>query len=194
MLMTVVRPVMGLAIAALLAMSGLVLATSAPAFACKCQVSDVEQQSTRADAVFVAEVKGVTETDQKFEYAVTATHAYKGTVERETTITTNQQTTACGLGELKNGTDYVFLVTGDTPTYAATSCGGSGPANDKRISEVETVLGAGTAIKEPAPPAPTMTKVEESAPASVSRLAAPGGALMLVGFLGLLVVGRLART
>ena len=38
-----------------------------------------------------------------------------------------------------------------------------------------------------------MTKVEEADPASVSRLAAPGGALLLVGFLGLLVVGRLAR-
>ena len=180
-------------VAALLAMSGLVLATAAPAFACKCQVADIDKQTERADAVFVATVDGVTEVAQKFEYAVTATHAYKGTVDRETTVTSNQATSACGLGELKVGTDYVFLVTGDTPPYSATTCGGSGPANDRRIAEVESALGAGEAIAPPAPPAPTMTRVEEAAPASVARLAAPGGALLLVGFLGLLVVGRLAR-
>lgn len=180
-------------IAAMLAMSGLVLATAAPAFACKCQVADIDQQTKRADAVFVAQVDGVTETGRKFEYALTATRAYKGTVERETTIVTNQATAACGLGELKVGSDHVFLVTGDAPPYAASSCGGSGPANTGRVAEVEAALGVGTAIAPPEPPAPTMTKVEKSAPASVSRLAAPGGALVLIGFLGLLVVGRLAR-
>lgn len=190
MLMTLAR----LAIAALLAMSGLVLATAAPAFACKCEAPDVQRQSARVDAVFVGEVKGVAETERTFEYAVLATRTFKGTVERDTAIVTNQDTAACGLGELKNGTDYVFLVTGDTPPYAATSCDGSGPANDKRLSEVEAVLGAGTEIVAPPPPAPTMKKVEDAAPPSVARLAAPGGALVLIGFLGLLVVGRLART
>ncbi len=180
-------------IAALLAMSGLVLATAAPAFACKCQVADVDRQAQRADAVFIATVDGVTAVGQKFEYAVTATHSYKGTVDRDTTITSNQATTACGLGELKVGTDYVFLVTGDSPPYTATSCGGSGPANIGRVTEIEKTLGAGEDVARPAPPAPTMTKVEEATPASVSRLAAPGGALVLVGLLGLLVVGRLAR-
>jgi hypothetical protein len=189
LLLTVARVV----IAALLAMSGLVLATSAPAFACKCDSADIERQSARADAVFVAEVQGVTETERKLEYAVLATHTYKGTVDRETTVVTNQDTTACGLGELTNGTDYVFLVRGDAAPYTATSCDGSGPATDKRLSEVEAVLGPGTEIPEPAPPAPTMTKVEASAPPSVARLAAPGAALVLIGLLGLLVVGRMAR-
>lgn len=194
MLMTVARPVMRVAIAALLAMAGLVLAAAAPAVACKCEVVDVERQATRADVVFVAEVGGVTESERKFEYALTATHAYKGTTERETAITTNQETAACGLGELKTGTDYIFLATGDTAPYAAGSCGGSGPANAKRLSEIETVLGEGNDIAAPPPPAPAMTKVEKSAPAPVARLAAPGAALVLVGLLGMFVVGRLART
>lgn len=188
-----VSRMVGVLVAALLAMSGLVLATAAPAFACKCQVTDVDQQTKRADAVFVAEVDGVTEVGRTFEYAVTATRSYQGSVDRKTTITSNQATTACGLGELKVGTDYVFLVTGDVAPYAATSCGGSGPANTGRVAQIEAVLGAGEVIAPPAPPAPTMTKVDGATPASVSRLAAPGGALVLVGFLGLLVVGRLAR-
>jgi hypothetical protein len=182
-------------IAALLAMSGLVLATAAPApaLACKCQAADIDRQTTRADAVFVATVDGVTEVGRKFEYAVTATHSYKGDVDRESTIRSNQATEACGLGELAVGSEHLFLVTGDAPPYAATSCGGSGPANAGRIAEVESALGAGEDIAAPAPPAPTMIKVEGEAPAPVSRLAAPGGALVLIGLLGLLVVGRLAR-
>lgn len=188
MLMTLARVV----IAALLAVSGLVLATSAPAFACTCAPGTIAAKADRVDAVFVAEVDGVTEVGARFVYAVTATHAYQGTVEREVTVETRQQTSACGLGELENGTDYVFFANGDG-AYEATSCDGSGPATDKRIVEVEDVLGDGTGIEEPPPPAPVMTKVEDSAPASAERLAAPGGALVLVGLLGLLVVGRLAR-
>lgn len=180
-------------IAAFLAVSGLVLATSAPAFACKCQVADVERQAERAEAVFVADVGGVAEVGQKFEYALTATRSYKGTVERSTTVVSNQATAACGLGELEVGSSYLFLVTGDAPPYAASTCGGSGPANPGRLSAIEGVLGGGEAIVAPPPPAPTFDRVEGATPAALSRLAAPGGALVLVGFLGLLVVGRLAR-
>ena len=203
MLMTVVRPLVGLAIAVLLAMSGLVLATAAPAFACSCKAVDVAgldsiwaQHTGRADAVFVAKVDDVTEVEDAFEYAVTLTHSYQGAVERETIVTAGPATSDCALGELSAGTEYVFLVAGATPPYSVTSrtCGLTGPATARRIAEVEEVLGVGSVIQEPDPPAPTLTKVEESLPASVGRLAAPGAAMVLIGFLGLFVVRRLSRS
>lgn len=183
----------GALVAALLAMSGLVLATAAPAFACRCDSADIEKQSNRADAVFVAEVGDVVEVGKQFEYALTVTEVFKGSAERDTVVASHQQATACGLGKLRPGTEYVFLVTGDAPPYAADSCGGSGPVSAKRLAEVETVLGPAEAVPAPEPPAPTMTKVEDASPPSVSRLAAPGGAAVIIGLLGLVVVGRRAR-
>jgi hypothetical protein len=165
MLQTLVRG----ALAFFLALTGLVIATEAPAFACKCQAADADRQTRRSDVVFV------------------------GTVDRETSVTSAAQAAACGLGELKVGKDYVFLARGDAPPYAASSCEGSGPANADRVTQLETLLGAGTAIEEPAPPTATRTRVEESAPGTFARLAAPGGALVLFGLLGLLVVGRLGK-
>ncbi len=181
-------------IAALLGVSGLLLASPAPAFACKCQVADIAQQTTRADAVFVGTVDSVTPVGKRYEYAVTAIKSYKGTVERNVTVSSNKESAACGLGELKAGAGYVFLVSGAASPFAANSCGGSGPVSADRIAEIETVLGSGVVIAAPAPPSPTMTKVDASTPTSMARLAAPGGALVLIGLLGLLVARRLSRT
>lgn len=189
MLQTLVRG----ALAFFLALTGLVIAAEAPAFACRCQAADAGRQTNRSDAVFVGTVDKVTDQGKTYQYDVTATHAYKGTVDRETTVTSAAATAACGLGELKVGKDYVFLVRGDAPPYTASSCDGSGPAHPDRIAQIETLLGAGTAIEEPPPPTATRTRVEKSPPGTFARLAAPGGALVLVGLLGLVLVGRLGR-
>lgn len=172
---------------------GLVLAGQAPAAACTCQPADAERQTSRADAVFIGTIDAVTRGERQFEIAVTATRAYKGTVERSASVTTAVQTTACGIGEPQVGTDYLFVVRGDAPPYVATSCDGSGRVDPDRVAQIDGILGTGRAVLPPPPPTATRTLVEESAPASLARLAAPGGALALVGLLGLVVVGRLGR-
>jgi hypothetical protein len=180
-------------LACVFVVGGMVLAVQAPASACTCQRVDVEQQASRADAVFLGTVDDVTRVEEQYEMAVTATRSYKGTVERSTTVTTARQTTACGIGRPEPGTDYLFLVRGDAPPYVANSCDGSGQVDPDRVARVEGVLGAGQSIQPPAPPAATRTHVEDSPPASLARLAAPGAALALVGLLGLVVVRRRGR-
>jgi len=189
MLPSVVRA----ALAFFLALSGLVVATEAATAACRCQAADAERQAARADVVFVGTVDKVTAQGRGYRYDVTATHAYKGAVDRRTSVSSAARPSACGLGELKVGKDYLFLARGDAPPYTTTTCDGSGPANPDRITRLEALLGAGTPIEEPPPPSATRTRVEESPPGTFARLAAPGAALVLVGLLGLIVVGRLSR-
>lgn len=180
-------------LACVFVVGGLVLAGQASAAACTCQPGGVERQTSRADAVFIGTVDGVTRVDQQLEIAVTATRSYKGTVERSTTVTTARRTSACGIGQPETDTDYLFIVRGAAAPYVANSCDGTGKVDADRVAQIEGILGTGLAVQPPAPPTATLTRVEDSPPASLARLAAPGGALVIVGLLGLVVVGRLGR-
>lgn len=178
-----------------LALTGLVLATQAPAFACRCAPAQAQQQVDRADAVFVGTVESsrLANGGRSYDYSVAVQRIYKADVNRDVMVTSAARPTACGLGNLREGTDHVFFVSGDRPPYRANSCGGSGPATPAAVARLERVAGPGDAVEPPAPQTATRTHVEESPPGSFTRMAAPGGALALVGLLGLVVVRRLAR-
>ena len=114
-----------LAVALLLACLGLVVTVSAPASAdCTCKQGTLERQVARADAVFIGTVDNVEVADDDHTYDVTATRTYKGTPERSTQVFSAGGKNACGLGELRAGTNYVFLATGTAAPFEADSCSG----------------------------------------------------------------------
>lgn len=181
------RAVLALVVACL----GLVVVVDAPAFACSCKPMTWKQQVEQADVVFVATVDSVRETGTRRTYGLTATRAYEGEVERATELTS--PTNTCGLGRLGIDKDYLFLAKGQEMPYAANLCGGTAAANPNRISKIEEVLGEGRSIEPPPPPKAELTRVEDSPPLGFARLAAPGGAAVLLALLGLFVVRRLSR-
>lgn len=93
---------------------------------------------------------------------------------------------------------------GTTPSETATSstvtavpvaigCNLSGEPTGSRMTAVQARFGSGVAPTRPEPPEPTLTKVETVAPDQFRRMAAPGGAMLVIGLLGLLAVRRLGR-
>lgn len=181
--------------ALVLALTGLVLATEAPAFACRCTTATPEQQVNRADAVFVGTVEASRSADRgrSVDYSVSVDRTYKSAVNPTVVVTSAARPTECGLGRVPDGAAYVFFVTGDGSPYSANSCGGSGEATPATVRQLERVAGEGRTVEPPAPRTATRDRVEDSPPAEFTRMAAPGGAMVLLGLLGLVVVRRLAR-
>jgi len=108
-------------------------------------------------------------------------------------VRTEKTPKECSLGELVVGTAYVFFTVSSGDPWIAESSGGTVPADLDVVDKVERLLGEG---RDPVPPAPEsaeFTPVEVGSPTTLSRAAAPGLALILVGLLGLIVVRGLGR-
>ncbi len=184
-----------LAAALLVACLGLVGTSGAPAEAadCTCREGTLDRQVARADAVFIGTVDNVEVAGDDHTYDVTASRAYKGAPERSTQVFSAGGRNACGLGELRTGTDYIFLATGTEAPFEADKCGGTTVRNDTKVTRIEGMLGEVTSVEPPPPPTAVLTRVEDSPPAGFARTAAPGAAAALIGLLGLVVVRRLGR-
>lgn len=168
---------------------GFVVLDSEPAHACSCAKRSFAKQLKSADTVFLGRVRETAEVDEGLEFLVLAQRLYKGDLDQPLVqVTTPGSSAACGVGEIPSGERYLFLTTDGTTTI----CHGTRRANEQVTNRVQRRLGLGTVIQPPRPEA-AFDRVEDSPPPDLQRLLAPGGAAVLVGLLGLLVVRRLAR-
>lgn len=167
----------------------------------KCPFISVADSSKAARAVFTGTVTAVStqekpagEPGSYYLQDVTVTRVYQGPVDTESVQVRSENTPKqCSLGELTTGTEYLFFVVSSGDPWIAESGAGTVPVDPEVLEKVERVLGTG---RDPVPPAPEsaeFTEVETGEPTSLSRAAAPGLALILVGLLGLVVVRGLGR-
>ncbi len=174
----------------------------APAHAaCTCQRPPVTQQVEKADAVFsgtVTMASGPTTSGkrQMMSYDIKVDRVYKGDITSQTaTVKSNADPTQCGLSGITADTRYLFFArANDDGQLLADRCSGTGEAKSSKTQKVIAILGNG---KTPVPPEPekaTFTRVADSDPPDLTRLAAPGAAMVLVGLLGLMLFAALGRT
>jgi len=194
---------LGAAVAALV-----VLGAGHPAHAAKpakrapaCPPVTVRDSTKAAMAVFsgtVTDVQRSVRTDGLpgaiYDQTVTVDLVYQGKIDTETvTVQTDRNRAACSLGALAVGTEYMFFVTGTGDPWVAGGTSGTRVSNETVVAHVVRLLGEGEPTSQPPPEPAQFTPVDTSDPQSFSRLAAPGGALVLIGLLGLLVVRGVSR-
>ncbi len=169
--------------------------------AVKCPFISVGDASKASMAVFSGEVTAVTKEDKPADekgayylHDVTITRVYQGDVETETAQVRSEETPKeCSLGELGVGTSYMFFVASSGNPWIAQSGGGTAVADSVLLDKVVRVLGEGRSPVPPAPESAEFTSVDTDEPTTLSRAAAPGLALVLIGLLGLVVVRGLSR-
>ena len=177
-----------------------VVAGPAHARPCKCQRPPVTQAVEAADGVFsgtVTMASGPTTSGkrQMMSYDVKVDRVYKGDISSpRVTVKSDASESACGLAGMTADNRYLFFVRAADANLLANRCGGTAPATSARTQKIVALLGAGTTPIPPTPAEAEFTPVAGADPPSLTRLAAPGAAALLVGLLGLLVFGRLGRT
>jgi hypothetical protein len=194
---------LGAALAALV-----VVGAGVPAHAAKpprkqpvCPDISVEDSAKAATAVFSGMVSDQVKKPRTdglpgalYLQTVTVTLVYRGAIDTETVqVQTDRARGACSLGALELNRDYMFFVSGTGDPWMASGTSGTRPENQKVDAQVTELLGAGQPPVAPPPETAEFTPVDTDEPQSLSRLAAPGGALILVGLLGLLVVRGVSR-
>jgi len=183
--------------ALLLALTGVVL-TQMPAHACTCVRSDTETHIKNASTIFVGTVTAVHKKKgaKTLTYDVDVEKIFKGTVTDPVTLQSPTSVEKCALDDLLADRSYLIFGTAQGAVVEVNACGGTEPLSPTLLQQVVKVLGNGTVpgATEVTPPSEaTFERVDGDEPTGFARLAAPGGALVIVGLLGLLLLRRITR-
>jgi hypothetical protein len=156
-----------------------------------------QADAKRASAVFTGTVTDVGRTRERGAQRVTATYdvlvdrVYKGDVGTETVQVNSARTSkTCRRLVLAPERAYVFFVQTEGSAFTADTCSGTAAATGRLLARVQRMLGDGRLPVPARPEQAVFTRVADAEPATLTRLAAPGVALVIVGLLGLLVVRR----
>lgn len=143
--MATIRRLLVAAVALALAAAGLVLGTTAPAYACSCAQASLGSLAKNADAVFVGTVDSRRTEGGERIYSLRVSDVYSGSPGQMTTVRTQASDAACGMS-LRLHRQY--MVVGEQPKVhgdvSITSCSGTRPVSDRAIAAVERELGPAT--------------------------------------------------
>lgn len=185
-----VRAATLLLVTALVATAGVLLG-AAPAQACSCDSANLRKLTKSAEIVYVGVVQSTsTSAEGNEQVQVLAQRLFKGRLDSARVNVTNPAGASCSLGEVEQGSRWLFL-TG--PDHTTTLCDGTRPLRQRDLERVQQLLGVGERLPAPDPEKAVLTPLEQEEPEEFTRLAAPGAAAVLLGLLGLAVVGRLNR-
>lgn len=206
------RVVLALLVLATVALAGVGIGTATPSYAASgsgCSVFSAHRLSQATQgrlkrltqhvgAVFEGSVRLPAKADAHKPITVTVhvLAAWKG-ASATSTAKVVLEPGACRAWTLahRSPEDYLFLASRDRTTGGFT-VSGDAPRVLAHTSAIEKVLGTplpGGDQSGQRESAVSFRRVGSSVPRSFGRLAAPGAAIAIIGLLGLLVVGRLAR-
>jgi hypothetical protein len=160
-------------------------------------MADTQGDAKEASAVFTGTVTDVSVARPQGRKPAAATYdvqvetVFKGSISTETVQVTSSRTSrACERLVLDPDRTYVFFVENDRSSLTADTCGGTRAARGRLVAGVRQLLGEGRPPVPAQPEQAVFTRVADAEPPTLTRTAAPGIALVLVGLLGLVVVRR----
>jgi hypothetical protein len=167
------------------------------ASAAPCTPKGLNKEIRQADVVFrgvVVKARAVRgKGDQRTRtYKVTADRVYQSSLVADKVRVTAEVGAACPPPELAEGKRYIFFVTEQGSRLVSTAA--TARATHRLTTQVEARLGSGKEAPHSAkPPSVEFTRVADATPPRLSRLLAPGAALVVLSALGLFVISRVGR-